>query len=358
MKQNKIVLAAVITAVIIILLITVAAAIHNNQPEDTLPSNSVSVDEYSEENSVLEQTEPYRGWIINRLGYSYIYNDRALQQFNGTVRTAQKYSETLNKIEQYIRSEHVYSIIVPTQVEFLDIPAAVMAEDNFFCTSQAEAIFTSISAYEEITPINITELLSAHKDEYLYFRTDYNWTANAAYYAYVAFCDAAGITPIPLENYEKIELDSYLGWFYTATESKVLLDNSDTIVYYRTEAEYPCYITVEQNGHKTYVLKYYGTELSVDKGYDVFIGKEKAVCRFETRSNGGSLLVIGDTSVHAFLPFLMPHYSEIIFYNPLCFESDHIYTLPATDDVLFMSYATNANNMSYCEKMEGLINNE
>ncbi len=358
MKQKKIIIAAVITVVLILLLIIVAAAIHNNQPEDTLPSDIDSKDDYSDENSVLAQPETYRGWIINRLGYSYIYNDRALQQFNGTVKTAQNYASKLNKLEQYISSERVYSIIVPTQVEFLDIPAAVMAEDNFFCTSQAEAIFTSISAYKDIIPINITELLSAHKNEYLYFRTDYNWTSNAAYYAYIAFCDAAGITSVPLENYEKIELDGYLGWFYTATGSKVLLDNRDTIVYYRTEAEYPCYITVEQDGHKTYTLKYYGTELSADKGYDIFIGKEKAVCRFETRAAGGSLLVIGDTSVHAFLPFLMHHYSEIIFYNPLCFESDDSYTLPNADDVLFMSYATNANSVSYCEKMEGLINNE
>lgn len=358
MKRHHIIIAAVITAVFIVLLIIISAAIHNNQPQNTVSSQNPSGNDGSQINSVIDQEESYRGWIINNLGYSYIYNDRAIQQFNGTTKTAKTYAQTLNNLEQYISTPRVYSIIVPTQVEYIDIPVSVMAEDNFYCTSQADAIYTSISFYQDITAVNITELLSAHRDEYLYFKTDYNWTADAAYYAYLAFCDTTDIVPIQKENYEKIEFNNYLGWFYTATKSKVLLDNADTIVYYRTETEYPCYITVEQDGHKTYSLKYSGTELTVENGYDIFIGKEQALYNFETRAKGGSLLIVGDTSVHAFLPFLMPHFSEIIFYDPLCFEEDQSYSLPQTDYVLFMAYATNANSKTYCEKMEGLITNE
>ena len=34
--------------------------------------------------------------------------------------------------------------------------------------------------------------LAAHIDEYIYFRTDHHWTQLGAYYAYTAFCEAAG----------------------------------------------------------------------------------------------------------------------------------------------------------------------
>ncbi len=356
MKKSVIIFSAITSVVIIIIAVTVFASY---DPSVNI-SDTESVIDLSNSTDESNATKPnsFTGWIINRLGYTYIFNDRALQQFNGTTKTAQNYSKTLNSIRKSTNANRAFSIIVPTQVEFTDIPISVMAEDNFYCTSQKESIFTSIASYNNIIPINITNLLFSHKDEYLYFRTDYNWTADAAYYAYLAFCDAAEIKPISLENYEKLELNNYLGWFYTATESEILLDNSDTIVYYRTEAEYPCYITVEQNGHKTYLLKYYGTEITSEKGYDVFIGKEKPLYSFETRSKGGSLLVVGDTSVHAFLPFLMPHYSEIFFYNPNCFDEKEKYTLPKTNDILFLSYATNANNPTYCKKMEGLLNNE
>lgn len=357
MKRKTVIIELAFTAAAIILFSAVAAAIYNNQPKDSLPGQENSV-ESSSDTSVLENTPPFTGWIINRMGYSYIYLDRALQQFNGTSKTALLYADTLNSLKQQIEGQRFYSIIVPTQAEYLDIPADVVAQDNFYCTSQTDAIYTSNSALINILSVNITELLAAHSNEYLYFRTDYNWTADAAYYAYIAYCDAAKIKPVSIESYEAIYLDNYLGWFYTATESEILLDNADTIVYYRTEAEYPCYITAEENGRKTHSLKYYGTDISAEKGYGVFIGNEKAYIRFETRSEGGTLLIIGDSSVHAFLPFLMPHYSEITFYNPNCFDPEEEYVLPAADDVLFMSYATNANNASYCEKLEELFENE
>ncbi len=353
--NKKIFLIASVTALaVLILIIAISASLKTDKPENSLSSDDVSLTEVSEISSPKTEAVSVRGWVINRMGYTYLYKDRALQQFNGTARTALRYAETINKITDKLDAYKTYSIVVPTQVEFMDIPVSVMKEDNFFFTSQSEAIFTTASATENIKDIDITDLLYAHSDEYLYFRTDPNWTALGAYYAYTAFCDTASLNEIPLESYEKVELKNYLGWFYTATESKMLLDNSDTIVYYRTEAEYPCYITVEENGHKTYTLKYYGTDISTEKGYDVFIGKEKPVCRFETRSKGGSLLIIGDSSVHAFLPFLMAHYSEIVFYNPNCFSDEDTYILPETDEVLFMSYATNANNAAYCDKLEGI----
>lgn len=354
MNKKITLIASAITLVILILIVSVTALLQKEEPQVEFPSEDTASKEISEVSTPVTDMSSVHGWVINRMGYSYLYKDRALQQFNGTTRTALRYAEVINKITDKLDIAKAYSIIVPTQVEFMDIPVSVMKEDNFYCTSQSEAIFTTASATDNITDINITDLLYAHSKEYLYFRTDYNWTALGAYYAYTVFCDSASLNAVPLENYEKVELKNYLGWFYTATKDKMLLDNADTIVYYRIEAEYPCYITVEEDGHKTYMLKYYGTDISAEKGYDVFIGKEKPVCRFETRSKGGSLLIIGDSSVHAFLPFLMPHYSEVIFYNPSCFEEGELYSLPQADEVLIMSYATNANNAAYCDKLEGI----
>ena len=352
-RKTVLIISSASIAIAVLLFSLISLFTKNEDNEISMESSDYST-EVSETSTPIQETSSVHGWVINRMGYTYLYKDRGLQQFNGTTRTALRYADIINKITKKILADNSYSIIVPTQAEFTYIPSALRKADNFFCTSQSEAIFTTATATENIKDIDITDLINAHSDEYLYFRTDPNWTALGAYYGYTAFCKAANLNPIPLESYERIELKNFLGWFYTATESKMLLDNSDTIVYYRTEAKYPCYITVEDDGHKTYMLKYYGTDISAEKGYDVFIGKEKPVCRFETRSKGGSLLIIGDSSVHAFLPFLMPHYSEILFYNPSCFSNGDDYRLPEADAVLFMSYATNANNSAYCDKLEGI----
>lgn len=357
MNEKIFLKAAAITILSILFVILVAAAIFKNQPEDTLP-NSVSDPENISENSVSESLFTERGWVINRLGYSYLYYDRALQQFNGTANTARRYAEAVNAITAETDAIDYFSIIVPTQTEFLDIPVSVMAEDNFYCNSQREAIYASSITMGETENINIYDILLSRCDEYLYFRTDYNWTALGAYYAYVAFCDAVDISPKSLDEYEAVELEGYLGWFYTATKSQMLLDNADTIVYYRIENEYPCYITTEENGYRTHTLKYRGTSLSADDGYSVFIGDEKPYYKFETRAKGPAIAIIGDTSAHAFIPFLFPHYSEIVFYN-LAFvdETDAEIDINA-DTVLFMAYATNANSSYYCENLERLLNNE
>lgn len=358
MKNKR--LYIIIGTVIIVFTLFASVILISNK---NVSSNSSSVSDFEpgnisevETSNVPEKTVE-RGWVINKLGYTYLYNDRALSQFNGTARTAIRYANAVNKVTETIDSPQIYNIIVPTQAEFIDIPSHIRKEDNFFCTSQSEAAYIVASNMKKAKNIDIFDIIYAHSEEYLYFRTDNNWTMNAAYYAYSEYCDELKIDKIDIEKYEKITLHNYLGRFYTATQSKMLLDNRDYIVYYRTEAEYPFYITVEQNGNKTYSLKYYGTEISSDKGYDVFIGKERASYRFDTRSDGGTLTVVGDSSVHPFLPFLMAHYSEIYFYNPAFFESD-IINVPATDTVLFMAYSTNANDPEYCKNLEGIKFNE
>ncbi len=357
MNKKTFITAASITVLSVIFVILIAAAIFKNQPDDTLP-NGTSDSENVPESSVSESLFSERGWVINRLGYSYLYYDRALQQFNGTANTARRYAETINVITKNTDAIDYFSIIVPTQTEFIDIPVSVMAEDNFYCNSQKEVIYASSIMMQETENIDIYDILLVHSDEYLYFRTDYNWTALGAYYAYVAFCDAVDITPKSLEEYEAVELEGYLGWFYTATKSQMLLDNADTIVYYRIENEYPCYITTEENGYKTHTLKYRGTSMSSEDGYSVFIGDEKPLYKFETRAKGPSLAIVGDTSAHAFIPFLFPHYSEIIFYNLNSIDETADNIDITADTVLFMAYATNANSSSYCEKLERLFKNE
>ncbi len=348
MQRKKLILgtSVFVAVTIMIFLVTAIATVDNRKVQKSEISKGFPAQEVS-----ITQKETYRGWIINNMGYSYIYEDRGLLQFNGTSRTALRYAETLNSLNERLRADNSFSIIVPTQAEYMNIPVSVMAEDNFFCTSQKEAVFVSADAYKDIVSIDVTELFGEHADEYLYFRTDYNWTSLGAYYAYNAFCDSVGITAVPLSAYEKIEFADYLGWFYTATNNQVLLDNADTLVYYRTEVEYPCYITTTENGHKTYTLKYTGTNIDGADGYDIFIGKTRPIYQFETRATGGSLLVIGDSSAHAFLPFLMAHYGEITFLNPSTFTEES-YLVPKTDTVLYIGYATNVYAPEYCKNID------
>ena len=56
--------------------------------------------------------------------------------------------------------------------------------------------------------------IAAHTNEYLYFRTDHHWTARGAYYAYRAFANTAGFTPVEINSLRTGKLSPFLGTLY------------------------------------------------------------------------------------------------------------------------------------------------
>ncbi len=81
--------------------------------------------------------------------------------------------------------------------------------------------------------------IEAHKDEYIYFRTDHHWTDLGAYYAYTAFCDAIGQTPPALSDYtvntnEERVVVSLFGY----NNNIILKNNPDTFTYYMTKSDF------------------------------------------------------------------------------------------------------------------------
>ena len=87
--------------------------------------------------------------------------------------------------------------------------------------------------------------LAAHTDQYLYFRTDHHWTHLGAYYAYTAFCEAKGMTPVELTKFQTGQWEGFVGSMYTYAanypQAKVLKNNPDTVHYWKPFVEYSCH---------------------------------------------------------------------------------------------------------------------
>lgn len=96
-----------------------------------------------------------------------------------------------------------------------------------FCYGQMDSGIVTVDAYAK---------LRAHTDEYIYFRTDHHWTQLGAYYAYTAFCEAAGFDAVPLKQFQTGRYDTFLGSMYTFTkgypQSDVLKQHPDYLDYY------------------------------------------------------------------------------------------------------------------------------
>ena len=223
---------------------------------------------------------------------------------------------------------------------------------------------------DDIITVDACTALRAHTDEYIFFRTDHHWTQLGAYYAYTAFCEAAGFEAVELSEFETGRYDTFLGSMYTFTsgypQNQTLKDNPDYLDYYlpvvETHAKY--YANAElQNGVPVSVV-YTKLDNSVSNKYLCFIGGDTPVCVIETDvENGPTCIMLKESYGNAFAPFLTSHYSKIIVIDPREFNRDGKPSLDLAafaaeqqiDDLIVINYPYMINSSYYVSWLNRLV---
>lgn len=321
----------------------------------SLPEESAQSDVPSMGNKTPE--EELHGWIINSMGYTYLYYGMGVEQFNYSDATLERYLNSIRSLAGMVPDGcSVYCMPVPTRIGFLyaDISDDVKRQDNFFNSWQQTFLNT---VEDRLRPaISVANLYESFAEAYfadddLFFRTDKNWTSDAAYLAYQVFCSVSGNTPVSLSSYEQRRMEGFLGSFYAATGAEVLRENADMFRYYQNAHTDACRVMLYSGGsvYDHYTLA--GNAVSnVSSLYSVYLGTEGQ--RFVIESpctSGKKLLVVGDGSAAAMLPFLIENYSEIQYIDVASYPNafSELFQTETFHDVLFMSYVTNAVKGEY-----------
>lgn len=303
----------------------------------------------------------FHGWIINHLGYTYLYYGIGVEQFNYSDATLGKYLTSIDSLAKQIPDGvSIYCMPVPTRIGFLyrEISNEIKQEDNFYNSSQQVFLDTVEEKIgSEISFVNLYETFSdAYSDgNELFFKTDLNWTADAAYLAYKQFCLSSGNAAVALEAYEENRIEGFLGTFYTATDSELLKLNADTLRYYKNANTDACRVTLYNNGsvYRNYSLLSNSVS-GASSAYSIYLGTTGQ--HFKIESSGAlskKLLIVGDGSAAAMLPFLISNYSEIHYIDVALYNEAFTSLFQETEynDVLFMTYATNAVKGAYPEHL-------
>ena len=185
------------------------------------------------------------------------------------------------------------------------LPAgAPMADEN----ALLDDIFAQVG--ESAAVIDLREPFTAHKDEYLYFKTDHHWTTNGAYRAYEQFCALKGLTPFDRDAHEAVTVEDFQGTHYSAT--RLWNVENDTITYYPLPNQMTIYnitgeaqyepMTTENliNTDKFATRDKYAAFLDGNNGYSVIEGDGE-----------GSILVVKDSYANSFIPYLTANYEKI-----------------------------------------------
>lgn len=237
-----------------------------------------------------------------------IYDGRAMSLYGGSHESARRYASVLNSYQEELKDVQVYNLIVPTSAEFY------MPQEYASMTRSQKEVIDYIYGLlgDGIKKVDAYSAIKAHTDEYLYFRTDHHWTGRAAYYAYTAFCEKAGIIPLSMDDFETRTLKDFIGTMYAQNQDSTLLKNPDYVDYYLFNREYTA-SRYDKNAPYTPIdHKLWGEYAKSPNSYSVFLQGDFPLISVKTDvHNGRKIMVVKESFGNAFAPFLINHYEEV-----------------------------------------------
>ncbi len=191
----------------------------------------------------------------------------------------------------------------------------------------------------------------AHRNEYLFFKSDHHWTARGAYYAYRAFAESRGLTPTALDDFDyKIINDSYHGSMYSFTGDARVKNFTDTIEAFVTWKK----VTMTITGQNGATYRYDSPVVESNHTYVTFIAGDNpyTVINVPENPQDKNVLVLKDSFGNAFVPFLCEHFGNIIVvdtrYTTMnVYEQLKDYGLT---DIVFVNNVQAANSYAWSKK--------
>ena len=260
-------------------------------------------------NVITTSDKPYQS------GGVYVVGSAGYEMYNYVGSLAEKYQSTVNAVaDSRSGVSQVYAMAIP-------LSSGITLPDELFSdipgSDQAQAEKDILAGMgQNVKTIPLHDVMMSHRTEYIYFRTDHHWTALGAYYAYVQFCTAKGITPHNLSDYEVSQFPGFLGSFYNdGGKPDAMKNDPDTVnAYHPVSATASMKYGDNENSTLT------GGQVIFDEStasaslkYGTFIMGDNPFTVIENPevSNGESCIVVKESFGNAFVPFLVDHYQTV-----------------------------------------------
>ena len=260
-------------------------------------------------NVITTSDKPYQS------GGVYVVGSAGYEMYNYVGSLAEKYQSTVNAVADSLSGvSQVYAMAIP-------LSSGITLPDELFSdipgSDQAQAEKDILEGMgQNVKTIPLHDVMMSHRTEYIYFRTDHHWTALGAYYAYVQFCTAKGITPHNLSDYEVSQFPGFLGSFYNdGGKPDAMKNDPDTVnAYHPVSATASMKYGDNENSTLT------GGQVIFDEStasaslkYGTFIMGDNPFTVIENPevSNGESCIVVKESFGNAFVPFLVDHYQTV-----------------------------------------------
>jgi len=269
-----------------------------------------------------------------------IIEGRAFQVFGGTIKSVKSYIDVVNEYRKALPTNvRVFNCIVPTGSSFIFVK-----EYDYLRNKEFQNINDAYSlSGNGVINVKAKESLVNHQDEYIYFASDHHWTGLGAYYAYTAFCEAAGLNPMPLSKMTKKIKQNFHGTLYNLTKDKSI--KTDSVEYFISP------VTTE--------TKIFAEYASGGNSYGVFLGGDLPHMKIKTSvKNGRSVVLIKNSFGNPFATFLINNYETVHVVDYRYFNKGLLNLIKSEgiDDVIFFHNVFSANTLSHTQRQRIIKN--
>lgn len=236
------------------------------------------------------------GYLIEKHSGSFSA-EMAQRNLTALARFAQQYQDQFGP-------KHMTVMIVPDAAEILEdkLPPFAFTHPEEHYLKQAAGMLPDGIWFDT------AQVLQAHSEEELYYRTDHHWKTLAAFYVYQAWARERGYHVPELSEYEvKTVTDEFQGTIQSRLGIKTA---GDTIQLFLPKEEMS-YFVRDGSGADRQSL-YDAAALDQKDKYAVYFGGNQAFLKIHTESdNGRSILVIKDSYANCFVPFMLGEFQQI-----------------------------------------------
>lgn len=374
-RRNRMIIvggaAAILLLFILIIIISVNSCASCSGGSATAPTNptedassATSPTEAATTSTVKEIADNGEQGQFDSDSSLYFWDNKAFELFYGGDDTAKAYADAINSYKKKLGSDvKVYDLVVPNHSEFGLCPREEQSLlENQGVTSQRKNTSTVYkNLAKDVKAVDAYDTLNSHKTEYIYFNTDHHWTGLGAYYAYTAFANVAGVTPLQLQGIEKNTVDNFLGSLYTASEADVLKNNPDHVDYYTLPGNYSTDIYMQDGSKLEDVSMYYDNAESGSGAYGVFIWGDNPLTIIDNKDNdtGDKIAIVKESYGNAFSPYLAYNYDEVHVIDFRYFDGNLADYCKANGikNVLFLNGVMSANTGVQISAMNSLFEN-
>lgn len=280
------------------------------------PAADKEVDEHELFNTMM---------IADGAGYRY---------YSFSEQASIQYIELVSSIRSRLDSDvPMYSLILPNSTDIM-LPQSFLA-DVSQTSDQQKALDYLNASIRAVAPtvhtLDVYDILKANSDKDIFFKTDRNWTALGAYYAYRQFVQANGMEAKPLSYFEQGSVPGFTGSLFEQSNYNELLDYTETITTYLPPDDVT--VSYQLNGEtvETNLLTDV-SQLDAASKSAVFIGGDRAYTTVTNNSleADNSIFIIKDTMANAMIPFLSCHFKNIYIVDYYFYSGDAIDLLEDT----------------------------